>query len=360
MNKYIPRIAWWAIMCFLLPVPASQAQQSPADQQALTLQMQQKAQDFMTSLGDEGRNKALFPFDDAQRFDWHFVPRDRKGLPLKEMTDLQREKAMALVRTMLSTEGLLKVQQIMDLENVLRVVESRPPNDLRRDPDNYSFIIFGEPGAEPGAAPWGWRVEGHHLSLHFSFYKGQISFTPGFMGSNPGTVLADVPQKNRNVLRQEQMFAFELLGMLSEEQRKKSILSDKAPYDILTGNSRKALLENFEGISYQELDATQRKKFEGLIQVYLNRYPITLASHRWEQLRSQGLEHIYFAWMGDLAPAMGPGHGHYYRIHGPGFLIEFDNTQNDANHIHTVVRDLDNDFGEDMLGLHYQQDHPKK
>ena len=309
--------------------------------------------DFLKILNPEQKQQVAVEFEDALRFDWHFTPRDRKGIPLKKMNTEQRKAAMAMIRVVLSDEGYSKTQQIIDLENVLRVIENRPANDTYRDPENYAFLIYGVPGKNP----WGWRVEGHHLSLHFTVINGNIDFTPGFMGSNPGKVLADVPQKGKVILLGEQNTAFELLHAMSSVQLEKVMLGKQAPNEIFTSNSRKASLEKMQGLPMKEMTETQKELFKKLILVYLERYHVTLKNQQWAQLEKSGLDQIHFAWMGDNEPLIGKGQGHYYRIHGPTFLIEFDNTQNGGNHIHSVVRDLTNDFGEDMLKAHYAKSH---
>ncbi|KAA0993973.1 DUF3500 domain-containing protein [Dyadobacter sp. UC 10] len=309
---------------------------------------------FLKTLDAEQQKTALAAYSDPVRSDWNFTPRERKGLTLKQMNQEQRKAAMALVELVLSQEGYSKVEQIIDLENVLRVTETRPANDTYRDPENYAFLIFGK----PGSAPWGWRVEGHHLSLHFSSIKNHVTYTPSFMGSNPGKVLADVPQKGKIILRAEQETAFRLLNSFDGSQAEKVSLGAKAPNEIFTSNTRKASLEKMEGLAMRDMNAAQNAVFKDLIMSYLQRYHVTLKNQQWSELEKAGLEKIHFAWMGDREPLIGPGHGHYYRIHGPTFLIEFDNTQNGGNHIHSVVRDLTNDFGEDMLRAHYEKGHP--
>lgn len=313
------------------------------------------AQMFLTSLSPEQRKKATYPFGDEERFNWHFVPRTRNGLPLKQMNPDQRKAAMAVLKTGLSEEGYRKVTEIIDLENVLRVVENRSTTDLYRDPENYAFTIFGEPEK---TEPWGWRMEGHHLSMQFSSLTGRVvGLTPLFLGSNPAEVRVEVPQKGRRVLKEETDVAFALLKTLSADQQKGAVLNPVAYPDIITGNKRRASLEKMEGLTLKEMTAAQRKLFLELVQVYLNRYRLTLARQQFDKLEKAGLDSLRFAWAGDLTPQLGAGKGYYYRIHGPTILIEYDNTQTNANHVHTIVRDLTNDFGEDLLKAHYERKH---
>ncbi|NIJ55294.1 DUF3500 domain-containing protein [Dyadobacter arcticus] len=308
---------------------------------------------FLKTLSSDQQKVALLPYNDPMRFDWNFTPRARKGITFKELNPDQEKAAMAMVKLVLSLEGYSKAEQIIDLENVLRVVETRPANDSYRDPENYAFLVFGTPGNDP----WGWRMEGHHLSLHFSSIKGEVTYTPSFFGSNPGQVLADVPQKGKRILKAEQDLAFELLNSLDAAQHQKASLGAKAPNEIFTSNSRKASLESMQGITMGEMKAEQKAIFKNLIMIYLTRYHITLKNQQWDELEKNDLSKIHFAWMGDEKAEIGPGHGHYYRIHGPTFLIEFDNTQNGGNHVHSVVRDLASDFGEDLLKMHYEKGH---
>lgn len=323
----------------------------------LNQQMVRAANSFLTTLSEDQKKQAVRLLSDSARFDWHYTPRERQGFTLKHMTAIQRTAAMALVKVVLSKEGFLKAEQIIDLENVLRVLEKRSNTDTWRDPENYSFLIFGTPGSKE---PWGWRIEGHHLSLHFSSINGHVTFTPSFMGSNPGHVLIDVPQKGRRVLSKEEDLGFQLLSSLDDKQLKVALLGEKAPYEMLTTNSRKAHLDKLEGLPFGEMTNAQQKLFISLLDSYLDRYHVTLKNQQMKELQKAGLDAIRFVWMGDKEAVIAKGHGHYYRIHGPTILIEFDNTQNDGNHIHTVVRDLTNDFGEDLLQQHYQKMHRPK
>jgi len=336
-------------------------------QQRVKDEMLDAATTFLATLSADQRKVAVYPLDDVERFNWHFVPRERKGLPLKQMTVPQRQAAMAMLKTALSVQGYDKVTDIMDTENVLRVIDNRPPNDTYRDPENYSFTIFGEPADKN---PWSWRIEGHHLSLQFLSLTGQvIAQTPTFFGSNPGVLLydtkmadkrmsdprvADLPQKGRQILKKETERAFALLKTLDADQRKQAVLAAVAYPEIVTSNRRSVSLERMDGLRMGDMTADQRKLFMDLLQAYLTNYRITLAKQQMDKLEKAGLDNLRFAWAGDLTPELGEGKGWYYRIHGPTILIEYDNTQTNANHIHTVVRDLTNDFGEDLLKEHYQ------
>ncbi|GAB3962666.1 DUF3500 domain-containing protein [Spirosoma harenae] len=336
-------------------------------QQRVKDDMTDAATIFLATLTPEQRQKATFSFDDEERFNWHFVPRERKGLPLKQMTTQQRDAAMAMLKTTLSAQGYEKVTSIIDMENVLRVIDNRPPNDTYRDPENYSFTIFGDPANKK---PWSWRIEGHHLSLQFASSSGKVvAQTPTFFGSNPGILVFDtkmadkrmgdprvndLPQKGKAILKQETERAFALLKTFSDDQRRQAVIAEVAYPEIVTSNKRKASLEKMDGLKYADMSKDQRKLFVDLLQAYLVNYRITLAKQQFEKLEKVGLDNLRFAWAGDLTPELGAGKGWYYRIHGPTILIEYDNTQTNANHIHTVVRDLTNDWGEDLLKEHYE------
>ncbi len=341
-----------SLLLFLLPVHREAYAQEDTSR-LLEKRMSEATAAFVASLTEQQKSEILLPYESPLRFDWNYTPRNRKGLRLKDLDAHQQKQAMALLRTVLGAQGYLKAEQIIDLENVLRVLEKRPADDTYRDPGNYAFLVFGQPGSKL----WGWRIEGHHLSLHFSSVNGRIAFLPGFMGSNPARVPPQTPQEGKQVLRDEFEAAFELLESFSPGQLKTVLLDTKAPHDIFTGNARKAMLEKREGIAMDKMSRPQQELFKKLIGIYLDRYHITLKNQQWAQLEKKGLGNIHFAWMGDTKRELGAGLGHYYRIHGPGILIEFDNTQNQGNHIHSVVRDLDNDFGEDLLRHHYEEQH---
>lgn len=338
-------------LSFLLSISTLWASAQVVAPQRIKDDMAEAAQGFWKSLTVGQRTQAGFAFTDDERVNWYFVPHERKGLSLKQMTSEQRNLAWALLKTGLSDGGYDKAKQITDLENVLRVVENRPPNDTYRDPEGYFVSLFGNIGSND---PWGWRFEGHHLSVQFTSLTGRVlALTPLFMGSNPGQVRADVPQKGREIMKEETQRAFELIHSLSTDQLKQATLAKKAFGNILTGNSRRASLERMDGLTYADMNASQKNQFLDLLKIYLNRYRITLARQQFDRIEKAGLDQLRFAWAGDTTP--GNNVGYYYRIHGPMLLVEYDNTQNDANHVHTVVRDLTNDFGDDLLREHYER-----
>ncbi len=321
----------------------------------LNQQMAQAANAFIKTLKGEQKTEVMHPLADTLRYNWHFIPRERLGLNLKRMNDSQRKAALHMVEVVLTEKGYQKIKDIIDLENVLRVLESRPPNDTRRDPENYAFLVYGDPAAKD---PWGWRMEGHHISLHYTSVNGHVSFTPSFLGSNPGHVLIDVPQKGVRVLGEEEDMGYEMLNAFTADQKKRVILADKSPNEIFSVNQRRVTgLDKMEGMAMKDMSPAQKQLFKKLIALYLDRYHVSLKNQQMAQLEKAGMDKLFFAWMGDTELKMGKGAGHYYRIQGPTILIEFDNTQNDANHIHTVVRDLTDDFSEDLLKEHYAKSH---
>lgn len=310
------------------------------------------ANKFLSSLNKNQKSKALYAFDDNERLNWHYIPRSRKGVALHDLDVMQREAAFALLKASLSEQGYKKATGIIDLERVLREVEGRGPDDTYRDPLNYYLTIFGTPSP---AGIWGWRLEGHHISLNFSSLTGNIdSATPSFFGANP----AVVPQgadKGKQVLKLETELGFLMINTLSAEQKKTAIISDNAPAEIITGNDRHGRELEPRGIPYSSLNEEQKKIFTQLLDVYIKNYAFGFSAKLKDKIQKAGIEKLHFAWAGSLIP----GTGHYYRIQGPILLIEYDNTQNSANHVHTVVRDLTNDFAEDILREHYKKEHGK-
>src|SRR5688572_15065439 len=309
------------------------------------------ANKLLMSLSEKQKDKIQFDFDDNERYNWHYVPKSRKGIPLKDLAGTQHSAAMELLRTALSDTGFKKTTDIIYLEGILRGVEGRPENDDYRDPGKYYFSIFGNPATD---SIWGWRLEGHHISFNFSALNNTIvSGTPGFLGTNPAVVLSG-PEKGKYILKNETELGFTLLHSLDAGQAKNAIIDNDAPSEIITGSDRKAMIKDPEGILYSELNSSQQKLFMQLLSVYIHRYTRLFAQNMMKEIESAGMDKLRFAWAG--SQQQGLGNPHYYRIHGPTIIIEYDNTQNNANHIHTVIRDLKNDFGGDQLLEHYKRD----
>ena len=305
---------------------------------------------FLQTLSPTQKAKTQFAFDNEERYNWHYVPIDRKGIPLKELSAEQRKAGLNLLHSALSDTGFNKTIAIIQLEQVLREVENRPANDDYRNPEKYYFSIFGDPVSD---SIWGWRFEGHHVAFNFSSKNNQlVSATPGFLGTNPAMVLSG-PEKGKQILKDETELGFALLHSLDSKQIEKTIFHVKAPAEILTGDSRKAMINDPKGILYNELNNMQQKLFVQLLSIYIHRYTRLFAMGMMQEIESAGLNNLRFSWAGDQQP--GIGHPHYYRIQGPTIIIEYDNTQNNANHVHTVIRDLKNDFGGDELLKHYNK-----
>ena len=306
--------------------------------------MLQAAEAFLASLSPAQRSKALFEFDDAERLNWHFVPRARRGLPLGEMSAEQQGLARGILRAGLSQRGYLTASTIIELELVLREMGENPSF---RDPDLYYFSVFGTPSRE---APWGFRAEGHHLSLNFTLVRDTlIAAAPAFFGANPAEVRRGT-RRGLRALADEEDIGRELVLSLDERQRARALISASAPRDIVTGNAARVDPLSPIGIRVSELRPEQAAIFVRLLDVYVGRMAEPLAARRRAALERTDFAEVAFAWAGSTQR----GEAHYYRIQGPSFLVEYDNTQNGANHIHSVWRDFDGDFGRDLLREHYR------
>lgn len=310
--------------------------------------MAQAANHFLASLTPEQRAKAVIPFENEERFKWFYTPVERKGLALREMTPPQKELAQALLCAGLSQQGYMKAVTIMSLEDVLKLLEAGKKGP-ERDPEKYLISIFGEPS---DTGTWGYRVEGHHLSQNYTIANGKVVGAPSFFGSNPAEV-REGPRKGLRVLAAEEDLARDLLDSLDANQKKMAIVDPTAYKDILTTNSRKAALEGQpSGLSAAKMNKKQTDLLIALLEDYARNMPEQLAQTRMDQIKKAGTN-LFFAWAG----AVERGGPHYYRVQAPTFLIEYDNTQNGANHIHSVWRDFTGDFGLDLLKAHYQSSH---
>jgi hypothetical protein len=307
--------------------------------------MYDAAKAFLATLNAEQKGKVAYPFNSEERLNWFFTPVPRKGLPLKEMSASQQKAALDLLRAGLSEKGYSKAETIRKLEEVLRELEKDTVG--RRDPEKYFFTVFGDPAAE---GTWGWRYEGHHCSQNWTIVKGKaLATSPQFFGSNPGEVRAG-PMKGTRVLHAEEDLARALVKSLNDSQKAEAVVSATAPNDILTSNKREVgMLEN-NGLAYGKMNKEQQGLLLQLIEEYASAQHRAIARQRVERIRGEGLDNVKFAWMGDLEK----GKPHYYRIQGKSFLIEYDNVQNEANHVHCVWREFKGDWGMDLLAQHYR------
>ncbi len=309
--------------------------------------MTDAAKAFVTSLTPAQRSQATFQFSNEERFDWHYIPKARKGLALRDMTPEQKQLAHALLAAGLSQQGYIKAVSIMSLDEVLKVLEGG--KGPMRDPEGYFFTVFGEPSA---TGTWGYRIEGHHVSQNFTIVDGKVQGAPSFFGTNPAEI-REGPRKGLRVLAREEDLGRQLVKSFTADQRKTAVVSKDAPKEILTEASRKAALNGQpSGLIASKMTAPQRAMFQSLLDEYCRNMTDQIDQTREDQIKKAG-DNIYFAWAGGEEP----GQGHYYRIQSPSFLVEFDDTQDNANHIHSVWRDFNGDFGLDLLKEHYQSSH---
>ena len=312
------------------------------------------ANQFIATLTPEQKAETLFPFDGAEKYNYHFVPMERKGVTFNQMNADQQQLAIQLMKSCLSQNAFEKTQAIRQMETYLKEIEKRSAEDHFRDTGNYHISLFGIPAPN---TIWGWRFEGHHISFNFSVNKNKlVAGSPAFFGSNPAIVLTG-PFKGKEILKDETTAGFDLLHSLTKEQLEKAVIDTVAPKEIITFDKRIAQIEGLTGIAYNELTPSQQQFLLQLIKVYVHRSTQIFAEDRLKDIQKAGLNNLRFSWAGSTEKALGKGT--YYRVQGPTIIIEYDNTQNNANHVHAVYRDLQHDFGGDELLKHYREAHGK-
>jgi len=317
---------------------AAQAQDKPHPSAAAAAKMRESAERLVAALPEKGRVQAMRAFEDRDRVEWHYTPRSRNGLSLKDMDQAGREAVHGLLGTALSAAGYRKVVNIIELELVLREIETL---GWMRDPERYHLTVYGKPDR---AARWGWRFEGHHLSLNFTLAGERLALdAPSFFGANPATV-AKGARKGLRALGEEHDAGWALLESLGEAQRREAVFEARTYGDIVTANKEKVEPLDAVGIPAAKLDERQRALLWKLIETYARSFEAGLAEARLARAREGGVEALRFGWAGSTAR----GRPHYYRVQGSRFLIEYDASQNDGNHIHTVWRDFTGDFGRDL------------
>jgi Protein of unknown function (DUF3500) len=346
--------------------------------------MRAAADALLSNLSGEQLARAFFPFDaEDERRDWDFIPKYRpRGLPLRQMSDRQQVLAQQLIASALSLPGYAQAVSIMAFENVLRELNKDRMGLVAsevRHAGKYQFSFFGEPQAEQ---TWAWRMVGHHVALNFTIVDGTyVAPTPLLFGAEPAEFGVFRP------LVDDEDHGFALLDALDADQRRRAIIHDVAPPDFVTRVVRKLgdeelpgdhelgfdhyvisdqdremlkwLRHDARGLHGASMTTSQLSMFRNLVAAYVERLPPDVAAQHMDRLTGAGLERFAFAWAGHPER----GQPHYYRVQGPSFLLEFENAQvggglpEPANHIHTVWRDPDNDFGDDLLLRHHLEDH---
>lgn len=317
---------------------AQQTQDPPAGQAMIAA-----ANTFRKSLMPEQLKQCTFAFNDEERLNWHFIPRERKGLPLRDLEGAPLKTALAFIHSGLTEAGYDQTLRVMGLEEVLRLIEGAAEGAVReqvrerRDPGKYYLSIFGEPSDK---GQWGWRLEGHHLSLNFTLADGKVvSSTPEFFGANPGTIDAGLKRQIR-VLGAEEDIARQILKLCTPDQQTACWISKTAPEEVPGPNKPQAVVEAPVGLSYAKMSADQKKLLEELLKEYLKNLPASITAERRAEIEKAGLDQIHFAWWGQSEL----NEPHHYRVQGPTFVIEYNNTQNSANHVHSMWRSLKGDF----------------
>ena len=334
-NKHIMKLF------ILLLLPFSLAAQSNTENNSGAA----KAMAFINSLTDVQKKKAVFAFDEMSRYEWHYLPATmiaRYGISIKEMDSIQKGNFYILLQAYLSNEGYTRTKNIMSLEYLLKGLE---PNNPNRITENYFVAVYGNPGKD---SIWGWKFSGHHAALNFTIVNNHLAFAPFFFGVYPAEI-KDGADKGKRIIKDEEDLGFELINLLTEKQKETALFQLKAFSDIVTTNAQQVGPLRPVGILAREMTHEQKTILNKLIVAYLSSMPNEIAQLRMKKVSSEDMDAIRFGWAGGEVQ----GKPHYYRIQGNTFLIEFDNTQNNANHIHTVWRDFNSDFGTDLLREHY-------
>jgi len=324
-----------------LPEPGGRARASRTTMATL-------AKRLLETFDEPQRARGQWPFADAERYNWHFVPRERAGVPIKDMAAPSKAAVHELLHAALSEAGYRKATDIMSLEHPLGLIEDH--KGPYRHPENYAVTIFGE----PGRLPWGWRIEGHHLSLNFTAVTEDLfGVTPAFFGANPAEVPEGYPMAGHRTLGRETDLSYRLIRGLEAGQRDRAIIAERSLGNIVTEPGREDALKERQGLPLAAMPDGLRDLALELLATFVRNLRQDLADHALERIRGAGVDDIHFAWGGPLEA----GHANYWRLHGPLSLVEYDNTQNNANHIHTVWHDLERDFGRDLLREHYETGH---
>ena len=316
-----------------------------------TAPLREAAAAFVAALDEAGRRAALSPFDTPDRQEWTYLPGPRAGVAVEDLDDAAQARLDALLDATLSPAGAERTRQVMDLDDTLRGLERDRGKGgwERRSSGRYWVRVLGDPADRA----WGWHLGGHHVGIHATVVGDALASTPCFLGANPAVVPSG-PHTGLQVLREEEALARELLGALSADQLRTAVVSTSAPGDIATRHDPVADPSVVPvGLAHDDLDASQQGRLEAVVRCYVDRARDDVAAERWRTLVDEGLGAVTFAWAGSPTP----GEPHYYAVKGESFLVEYDNTQDGANHAHTVWRDVRRDWGQDLLAQHHAADH---
>lgn len=310
--------------------------------------MANAARAWLAALDTRQRSQGQLEWTGRGRESWHYVPRSRPGIALRDMSAGQTAAAWDVLGSLLSARGLDQVRGQLTLERILGELTGSPGF---RDPSNFALVIFGDPAGE---APWAWRFEGHHLSLTAFVAPGHgVAVTPLFFGANPAKVPARHAHAGFRLLGAEEDAAFSLVQSLEGELRTRATIADRSLGDIVSGPGREASLQHYEGVPLARLNEAQRDGVMRILQLYAETTRAEIATAAMAKIRDAGVDRLHFAWAG--SPTR--GRPHYFRVHGPAALIEYDNTQDGANHVHSVWIDPPGVFGRDLLKAHYKGAH---
>jgi hypothetical protein len=330
----------WMMMVLVFLAPLHAADES---MRKVSAEMAVAARAFLDSLDEAQSAKARIAFDDTERENWHYIPKERRGLPLKDLNESQLVLHRRLLETAMSRKGLVKLDTIILLEGYLAELENNPQ---RRDAKKYYTSVFGDPKAD---GTWGWRFEGHHLSLNFSLKGGDhIAVTPSFFAANRAHVKEGRLAGTRPLGAEEDLAR--ALARSLQASNKPVVYTDRAPADILTAADREMRQLDPVGVPASDFTGAQREGLMKLITEYADRHRPELEKLQLARI-TRDFDNLRFGWAGGIEP----GQAYYYRIQGADFLVEVSNIQNDANHIHTVWRDRAGDFGRDVLGGHHRE-----
>ena len=304
------------------------------------IRMSDAAGQLLASLNADQKKVCQFGFDDPERLNWHFIPRDRKGLAFRDLEGDAFKAGRNLIACGLSGAGYEQILKVMSLEEVLYILEGgeEAARRDRRHPHRYHISVFGTPSK---TAKWGWRLEGHHISLNYVIENGQfVSSTPEFLGANPGTIDAGKGRSLR-VLGQREDLGRKILKLCTPEQQKALWISKKPPREIRTPGKQQPDVGKPEGLAFSRMSKEQQDTFRALLRTYLMTAPPEVMKKRLKDIQAGGIGKVHFAWWGGSELT----EPHHYRIQGPTFIVEYNNVQNNANHVHSIWRNVAGDFG---------------